>query len=106
VVRDNVGFDRFEGEEATRDLNAFYRVLRLRVNYLQPCLMIESKERVGSKIRKRYGLAKTPCQRALEHPALSEECKQVLREQLAGLTPMEIAKEILRLREELRRHAR
>lgn len=106
VVRDNVGFDRYEGDEATRALNALYRVLRLRVNYLQPCLMIVSKERVGSKIRKRYGAAKTPCQRALEHPVVSDECKQTLREQLANLKPMEIAKEILRLREELRRHAR
>lgn len=106
VVRDNVGFDRFEGDEATRALNAFYRVLRLRVNYLQPCLMIESKERDGSKIRRRYGPAKTPCQRALEHPGVSEERKQALREELASLKPMQLAKEILRLREELRRHAR
>ena len=106
VVRDNVGFDRFEGDEATRALNAFYRVLRLRVNYLQPCLMIESKERVGSKIRRHYGPAKTPCQRALEHPGMSEERKRTLREELASLKPAHLAKEILRLREELRRHAR
>lgn len=106
VVRDNVGYDRFEGEEATRALNALYRVLRLRVNYLQPCLMLESKERVGSKIRRRYGPAKTPCQRALEHPGVSEERKQALREQLAALKPVQLAKDILRLREELRRHAR
>jgi hypothetical protein len=106
VVRDNVGFDRLEGEEAVKALNAFYRVLRLRVNFLQPCMMLQSKERVGSKIRRHYDTAKTPCQRALEHPCVSEDRKQQLREQLADIKPMTIAKEILRLREELRRHAR
>ncbi len=106
VVRDNVGFDRLEGEEAAKALNAFYRVLRLRVNFLQPCMMLQSKERVGSKIRRHYDTAKTPCQRALEHPCVPEERKHALREQLATIKPMAIAKEILRLREELRRHAR
>lgn len=106
VVRDNVGFDRLEGEEAAKALNAFYRVLRLRVNFLQPCMMLQSKERVGSKIRRHYDTAKTPCQRALEHPCVPEERKQELREQLAAIKPMAIGKEILRLREELRRHAR
>ena len=106
VVRDNVGFDRLEGEEATKALNAFYRVLRLRVNFLQPCMMLQSKERVGSKIRRHYDIAKTPCQRALEHPCVPAERKKALREQLALIKPMAIAKEILRLREELRRHAR
>lgn len=106
VVRDNVGFDRLEGEEAVKALNAFYRVLRLRVNFIQPCMMLQSKERVGSKIRRHYDTAKTPCQRALEHPCVSDEHKQLLREQLATIKPMAIAKEILRLREDLRRHAR
>jgi hypothetical protein len=106
VVRDNVGFDRLEGEEAAKALNAFYRVLRLRVNFLQPCMMLQSKERVGSKIRRHYDTAKTPCQRALDHPCVPEDRKQALREQLARIKPMAIAKEILQLREELRRHAR
>ena len=106
VVRDNVGYDRLEGEEATKTLNAFYRVLRLRVNFLQPCMMLQSKERVGSKIIRHYDKAKTPCQRALDHPCVPEERKAALREQLAAIKPMAISKEILRLREELRRHAR
>lgn len=106
VVRQNVGYDRFEGEEAVRALNAYYRALRLRVNFLQPCMILTRKERVGARVRRYYEEAKTPCQRALEHPCVSEECKQALMEQLADIKPMALAKEILRLREELRRHAR
>jgi hypothetical protein len=105
-VRRNVGYDRFEGEEAARALNAFYRALRLQVNFLQPCMILTSKERVGARIRRHYGQAKTPCQRALEHPCVSEECKQALREQLADIRPIALAKEVLRLREEIRRHAK
>jgi hypothetical protein len=106
VIRQSVGYDRYEGEEATRALNAFYRALRLQVNYLQPCMILTSKERVGARIRRHYDTARTPCQRALEHPCVSEESKQALKEQLAAVKPIALAKEILRLREELRRYAR
>jgi hypothetical protein len=106
VVRQNVGYDRYEGEEAIRALNAFYRALRLQVNFLQPCMILTSKERVGARVRRHYGMAKTPCQRALEHPCVSNDCKQALREQLAAIKPIALSKEILRLREALRHHAR
>jgi hypothetical protein len=106
VVRRNVGYDRFEGEEACRALNAFYRLLRLRLNFLQPSLKLQSKERVGARIRKRYDQAKTPCQRVLEHPCVPEERKKVLRDQLQAIEPMKLTRDILGLREELRRHAK
>ncbi len=106
VVRVNVGYDRFEGEEACKALNAFYRVLRLHVNFLQPCMMLVSKERKGSRIVKKHDIPKTPCQRALDHPCVSEETKQALREQLAAIRPMALNKDLHRLRDILRRHAR
>lgn len=106
VVRQNVGYDRFEGEEACRALNAFYRALRLRVNFLQPSMALVSKERHGARMRKTYDLAATPCKRVLDHEKVSEEDKAKLKEQLAQIRPLALAKEILRLREELRKHAR
>lgn len=105
VVRQNVGYDRFEGQEACRALNAFYRVLRVQVNFLQPSQRLVRKERVGSRVRKTYDTAKTPCQRVLEHPCVSEKVKRSLEEQLRQVKPMAIAKEILRLREALRKYA-
>lgn len=106
VVRQNVGYNRFEGDEPRRVLSAFYRVLRLQVNFIQPSLKLISKERVGARIRKKYDLAKTPCQRALEHPCVEESVKQALREQLAELNPAHIAREISRLRSELYTYAK
>jgi hypothetical protein len=106
VVRQNVGYNRYEGEDSRRILSAFYRQLRLLVNFIQPSLKLISKERVGARIRKKYDTAKTPCQRALEHPCISEERKQALREQQASINPAQVAKEILRLRAELYKHAK
>jgi hypothetical protein len=106
VVRQNVGYNRYEGEDARRILSAFYHQLRLLVNFVQPSLKLVSKERVGARIRKKYDTAKTPCQRALEHPCISEERKQALRQQQASINPAQVAKEILRLRAELYKHAK
>lgn len=106
VVRQNVGYNRYEEEEARRALAALYRVLRLQVNFIQPSLKLLSKERVGARIRKTYDVAKTPCQRALEHPCVPEEAKQNLREQLETIRPAHLAREISRLRDELYKHAK
>ena len=75
VVRQNVGYDRFEGEEPRRILSALYRVLRLQVNFVQPSLKLVSKERVGARIRKKHDVATTPCQRALANPCVPDEAK-------------------------------
>lgn len=106
VVRNNVGYNRFEGQDACRALSRFYRVLRLQVNFIQPSLKLVSKERVGARIRKKYDLAKTPCQRAVEHPCIDDKVKNALQEQLASLNPAHIAREISRLRNELYEHAK
>lgn len=106
VVRQNVGYNRFEGEQARRVLSAFYRVLRLQVNFVQPSMKLLSKERVGARIRKTYDQAKTPCRRALEHPCVPEQIKERLKLELAEVRPAYVAREISRLRDELYTHAK
>lgn len=106
VVRQNVGYNRFEGEDSRRVLSAFYRVLRQQVNFVQPSLKLLSKERVGARIRKKYDIAKTPCQRALEHPCISEQVKTRLKEQRDAVNPAHVARELIRLRAELYKHAK
>jgi hypothetical protein len=106
VVRQNVGYDRFEGDGACRALRAFYRVLRLQVNFLQPSMKLVSKERVGARIRKKYDKAMTPCQRALEHPCVPHEVKKALRQELESINPAHTAREIMRLRGELHKHTK
>jgi len=106
VVRQNVGYNRFEGEDARRDLSAFYRVLRLLVNFVQPSLKLVSKERVGARIRKKYDIARTPCQRALEHSCISKKTKMALNKQRDAVNPAHVARELVRLRAELYKRAK
>lgn len=106
VVRQNVGYNRFEGEAARRTLSQFYRVLRLQVNYVQPSLKLISKERIGTRIRKKYDIAKTPAARALEHPFVSNQVKDALKELSQTINPAHNAREIIRLRSQLYKQAK
>lgn len=65
VVRQLVGYRRYESREALGLLEAIYADWRLMVNYFQPVRKLIAKERVGSKIRKKYDLAQTPYRRVL-----------------------------------------
>jgi len=60
-----VGYDRFEGERAYRQLAELYRAVRLYVNFLQPSMKLRTKTRTGSRVRRTYGPAQTPFQRVL-----------------------------------------
>ena len=60
VVRQVVGYDRFVGELAYRQLAELYRALRLYVNCFQPSMKLRTKERDGSRVRRTYDHAQTP----------------------------------------------
>ena len=79
VVRRIVGYYRFEGEEARTVMAELYEVYNLLVNYFFPSMKIISKERVDSKVTKKYDEAKTPYTRLLEHKGLPETVKAELR---------------------------
>jgi len=94
AVRQVVGYDRYEGPVACTALKALYVPLRLYLNFFQPVMVLVEKQRHGSKITKRYDLAKTPYQRALDAPEVSEAAKQRLRQLYASLNPAELLRQI------------
>jgi hypothetical protein len=49
VVRQVVGYDRFVGELAYRQLTELYRALRLYVNCFQPRVLLRTKQREESQ---------------------------------------------------------
>lgn len=101
IVRRYVGYDRFEGFESWKVLSTLYRILRLFINFLQPSLQLQSKERDGGRVRKRYAKAKTPYQRVLDSKAVSEEVKVSLRKLFEKLDPVLLLEEIERMQQEL-----
>jgi len=51
-------------------------------------LKLVKKERVGNKVRKTYDIARTPYQRVLESPLISQKNKDRLRQIYTTLNPV------------------
>lgn len=88
VVRRFVGHHRYSGPLAGQMLVKLYQSLRLYVNYFQPSFKLLEKNREGSATVKRYSPPATPCDRLLEHQAVTEETKEQLTRRRAGLDPV------------------
>jgi hypothetical protein len=101
IVRQTVGYDRYEGAAAHLALSALYRPLRLYTNYFQPSVQLISKQRTGSKVTKRYDLAQTPYQRTLASPEIAEEHKKRVHEEYLTLNPAALRREIAAAQEAL-----
>ncbi len=94
AVRQNVGYDRYEGQAAYEALNALYVSLRLYINFFQPVMVLVEKTRDGTKVKKRYDKAQTPYQRILDSPDMAEDVKTQLRQQYATLNPLVLLRQI------------
>jgi hypothetical protein len=92
VVRKTVGYARFEGENALEALCEVYSFLNPLLNYWYPTLRLIAKEKLPSgRYKKIYAKnPKTPYQRLLESPDISEACKEELRLRRAELNPIEL----------------
>ena len=94
VVRQNIGYQRYESMAALELLTTIYADLRLYVNFFQPVLKLKSKERHGSKVRKRYDEAKTPHQRAMASLDVSAKDKLRLQHTYLQLNPVKLRNRI------------
>jgi Integrase core domain len=94
AVRQVVGYDRYEGPTACAALSALYVPLRLYFNFFQPVMALVEKQRNGAKVTKRYDRAKTPYQRVLDAPEVTDEAKQRLRQLYRTLNPAELLRQI------------
>ena len=65
VVRRAVGYGRYDTDEQLQLLNEMYSLLRLYTNFFLPTMKLQTKERVGSRVKKTYYKAQTPYQRVL-----------------------------------------
>ena len=106
VVRQIVGYDRFEGPAAQRQLNELYRAVRHYVNSFQPSMKVKTKERLpGGKQRRKYDQAQTPLQRLLKYDTCPRKIKNRLVEMSQSLDPIQLLKQIQTLQDALWRHA-
>jgi len=105
IVRQVVGYDRFVGEHAYRQLTELYRALRLYVNCFQPSMKLLSKQRDGRKVSYRYDLAKTPLQRLLLSGILPAEKQHELNAVARSLDPLRLFHQLEQLQKAMFRCA-
>jgi hypothetical protein len=95
VIRKHVGYKPFTCPEVVPVLNAYYDILIIYLIHFVATRRLLSKEKQGSKYIKVYEKkAKTPYQRILEHPAISEKQKEKLKLIYDKLNPLTLKKEI------------
>jgi hypothetical protein len=87
VVRQTVGYHRYDTDAELALLNQIYGLLRLTINFFTPQQKLISKHREGAKVIKRYDTAKTPYQRVLADPRISQKIKDGLTGSTASSTP-------------------
>jgi hypothetical protein len=105
IVRALVGYDRFEGEAAYRQLAELYRAVRLYVNGFQPSMKLHTKHREGSKVSRTYHDARTPLQRLVASAALPKETQERLVALFQALDPVRLLQQLHALQEALWQHA-
>jgi len=90
-IRQVIGYPRYDTDKELDCLNDLYQnELRLYKNFFQPVIKLESKERIGGHIKRKYGRAKAPYRRLIESDQISEKEKERLTAIYQSLNPAEL----------------
>ena len=94
-VRKLLGYVRYDSPAAHAAIHTLYRhELRLFQNLFLPSVKLLRKERVGSRVRRRYAAPRTPLDRVLACPEIRPAVAAQLRRQRDGLDPFALAQAI------------
>jgi hypothetical protein len=94
VVRQQVGYLRYDTPAELGALQELYRHLRLYVNFFQPQMKLVAKTRRGAKVSKTFDAAKTPYRRILESTPVTKEAKDHLTRTYLELNPAQLKRQI------------
>ena len=90
-VRECFGYDRIEDLTLVILMNEIYRDYWNPLhNFFLPQMQLQSKERIGARIKKKYDFPKTPYERLKSAPNVSEEEKVKLEIRFKSLNPIEL----------------
>ena len=106
VMRRFIGYARYDTEEQLVIIKEILKLVEVYVNFFQPSLKLKNKQRLGSKVKKKYHTAKTPYQRLLKSGVLEKKQKQKLQSYYEILNPMEIRRQIHKLQRKLNKTLR
>jgi transposase InsO family protein len=100
-VRRQVGYDRYNSQKAFELLHQLYPLLSAHHNFFRPVRKLVGKQRLGSKVVKRYDEPRTPYQRLLAAGVLSEADRVTLERRFLALNPAQLQRQIDRLLRQL-----
>jgi hypothetical protein len=94
-VRQSFGYERVEDQRVIDCMNDIYQnELRIIRNFFTPTLKQKSKMRVGSKYKRKFEKPRTPYERLMEDPGLSQNIKDELTKQKQSFNPFEIQRQL------------
>lgn len=94
-VRQWFGYERYDNPEVVPVINALCKgALGQLLNYFLPTLKLESKQRVGSRIVRQYGPARTPLARVLDCPQVDPQTKDRLRAHRQSLNAFALRRQV------------
>lgn len=95
IIRRYLGYARLDNQESLPVVNELCETLELYTNHWKAVKRQVSKERVGAKyVRQFETKAKSPYQRVMEHPDISESTKQKLKDIHITLNPLVLKQRI------------
>jgi hypothetical protein len=106
VVRQHVGYARYDTDAELEVLRELYAHLRRWVNYFCPVMKLREKVRDGAKVTRRYDTARTPYRRVIESEYVAPAAKRRLQAEYLKLNPVTLQREIGRCQDELLRLGR
>lgn len=101
IVRQAVGYARYETEEEVALMGSLYEKLRLLINFFYPSMKLLEKHRQGARIHKTYDKPRTPFRRLLDNPAVPTSIKIKLRHKKRQLDPLLMKAQITKLQGQL-----
>jgi len=101
-VRQLLGYDRLDNPKLVELINNLYAKQWSRFqNHFCPTLKLRDKKRINSKYYRKYETPRTPYQRIIHSPQISEQSKATLRKQHQSLDPFKLKRQINRQLKEI-----
>lgn len=101
VVRNAIGYGRFEGEEAVDLLNQFYKEHCLINNFFMPSQKLLERYREGGKVIKKHDNALSPYRRLMLDPCVDQSVKTQLEETFNSLDLVQLFQDKVKLLEKI-----
>jgi hypothetical protein len=101
IVRRMVGYRRYEGVAAARQLATLHERARLFVNVFQASFKLAEKKRNGARVTKRYHKPMTPLDRLLADPRVGQDVRDRAMALRTDLDPVRLLADIRREQQSL-----